>query len=167
MIIESGVFLKIISAFSLNIVEIIIESSIKTSHSHSHLNLIEIQISILYLYYISFHLERNEINLLHRVLFDSKIRILAMWLLLNLCIITISILNVDYRFTRYTRYVHTYTTYIHSMARHRDDFDPLGNDRACLHFSPLLYMYIHILHEHLFVTFIRICIMLVHGYHGS
>lgn len=50
MIIESGytVFLKIISAFSLNIVEIIIESSIKTSHSHSHLNLIEIQISILY-----------------------------------------------------------------------------------------------------------------------
>lgn len=73
------------------------------------------------------------------------------------------ILNIDYRVTRYTRYVHTYTRCIHvRMARHRDDFDPLGNDRACLHSSPLLYMYIYILHEHLFVTFIRICIMLVH-----
>lgn len=72
------------------------------------------------------------------------------------------ILNIDYQVTRYTRYVHTYTRCIHvRMARHRDDFDPLGNDRACLHFSPLLYMYIYILHEHLFVTFIRICIMLV------
>lgn len=54
MIIESGVFLKIISAFSLNIVEIIIESSIKTSHSHSHLNLIEIQISTSILYFLPF-----------------------------------------------------------------------------------------------------------------
>lgn len=54
MIIENGIFLKIISAFSLNIVEIIIESSIKTSHSHSHLNLIEIQISTSILYFLPF-----------------------------------------------------------------------------------------------------------------
>lgn len=88
------------------------------------------------LYFLPF----NEIKLLHH-----ELKILS-------CIV-LSVHPV------YEMYIYICTR----MGRHRDDFDPLGNDRARLHFSPPPC----IRHEHLFVTFIRICIMLVHGYHGS